>query len=133
VQLHRDREEFEAAGVRLVVIGQGTPDHAIHFRDAHGIELEMLVDRGRESYRAAGTKVATISELVGPRVVAKGTAQAIKQRLPQQKTRGHPAQLGGVMLVMPDGSVPYSHLADDASDNAPNSEVLAAVRHALAG
>jgi peroxiredoxin len=133
VQLHRDREEFEAAGVRLVVIGQGTPDHAIHFRDAHGIELEMLVDRGRESYRAAGTKVATISELVGPRVVAKGTAQAIKQRLPQQKTRGHPAQLGGVMLVMPDGSVPYSHLAEDASDNAPNSEVLAAARHALAG
>jgi peroxiredoxin len=131
--LHRDREEFEAAGVRLVVIGQGTPDHAIHFRDAHGIELEMLVDRGRESYRTAGTKVATISELIGPRVVAKGTQSAIKQRLPQQKTRGHPAQLGGVMLVMPDGSVPYSHLADDASDNAPNGEVLAAVRRAVAG
>jgi peroxiredoxin len=133
VQLHRDREEFEAAGVRLVVIGQGTPDHAIHFRDSHGIELEMLVDRGRDSYRAGGTKVATISELLGPRVAAKGTTQAIKQRLPQQKTRGHPAQLGGVMLVMPDGSVPYSHLADDASDNAPNDEVLAAARRAVAG
>ena len=133
MQLHRDREEFEAAGVRLVVIGQGTPDHAIHFRDAHNIELEMLVDRGRESYRAAGTKVATISELIGPRVAAKGTTQAIKQRLPQQKTRGHPAQLGGVMLVMPDGSVPYTHLSDDASDNAPNGEVLAAARRAVEG
>ncbi|MDX6668545.1 MAG: hypothetical protein QOK04_1925, partial [Solirubrobacteraceae bacterium] len=57
--------------------------------------------------------------------------QAIKQRLPQQKTRGHPAQLVGVMLVMPDGSVPYSHLADDASDNASNDEVLKAARRAV--
>ncbi len=130
MQLHRDREEFEAAGVRLVVIGQGTPAHAIHFRDSHKIELEMLVDRGRDSYRAAGTKVATISELIGPSVVAKGTARALRQRLPQQRTQGHPAQLGGVMLVLPDGSVPYSHLSDDASDNAPNDEVLAAVRQA---
>jgi peroxiredoxin len=130
MQLHRDRKEFERVGVRLVVIGQGTPAHAIHFRDSHNIDLEMLVDRGRESYRAAGTKIATFSELLGPRVVAKGTASALRTRLPQQKTQGHPAQLGGVMLVMPDGSVPYSHLSDDASDKAPNDEVLAAVRRA---
>jgi hypothetical protein len=32
------------------------------------------------------------------------------------------------MLVMPDDSVPYVHLAEDASDNPPNEEVLAAVR-----
>ena len=130
MQLHRDREKFEEAGVRLVVIGQGTPAHALHFRDSHHIDLEMLVDRGRDSYRAAGTKVATVGELLGPRVVAKGATQGIRQRLPQQKTRGHPAQLGGVMIVLPDGSVPYSHLADDASDNAPNDEVLEAARRA---
>ena len=39
MQLHRDRDKFEAAGVRLVVIGQGKPEHAIHFRDSHDIEL----------------------------------------------------------------------------------------------
>ena len=133
MQLHRDRDKFEAAGVRLVVIGQGNPEHAIHFRDSHDIELEILVDGGRESYRAAGTKVATVSELIGPRVVAKGATEAIKQRLPQQRTQGHPAQLGGVMIVMPDGSVPYTHLSDDAGDNAPNEEVLAAARTAIAG
>jgi hypothetical protein len=133
VQLHRDRDKFEQAGVRLVVIGQGTPAHAAHFRDSNDIEIEILVDGGRGSYRAAGTKVATVSELIGPRLVAKGASQAFKQRLPQQRTQGHPAQLGGVMIVMPDGSVPYTHLSDDAGDNAPNEEVLAAARSAVAG
>lgn len=133
MQLHRDRDKFEAAGVRLVVIGQGTPAHGAHFRDSHDIELEILVDGGRESYDAAGTKVATVGELLGPRVVAKGATEGLKQRLLQQRTQGHAAQLGGVMIVMPDGSVPYTHLSDDASDNAPNEEVLAAARSAIAG
>jgi hypothetical protein len=31
---------------------------------------------------------------------------------------------------MRDGSIPYAHLSDDASDNPPNDEVLEAVRRA---
>jgi hypothetical protein len=45
-------------------------------------------------------------------------------------TKGHAAQLGGVLIVAPDGSVPYAHLADDAGDNPPNDEVLTAARRA---
>src|ERR1700750_2498053 len=39
VQLHRDRQKFEAAGVRLAVIGQGTPAHAAHFAESHELEI----------------------------------------------------------------------------------------------
>jgi hypothetical protein len=67
MQLHRDREEFEAAGVELVAIGQGNVKQAAHFRESQGVdELRLLVDRKREAYRRAGTKVATVGELVGP-------------------------------------------------------------------
>jgi peroxiredoxin len=130
VQLHRDREKFEKAGVRLTVVGQGRPEQATHFRESHELELEMLVDPRREAYRAAGTKVATFNELLGPRVVAKGLRRARASGVHQGRTVGHPAQLGGVLLVLPDGSIPYTHLSDDASDNPPNEEVLAAVRRA---
>jgi peroxiredoxin len=131
VQLHRDREQFEQAGVRLVVIGQGTPAHARHFLETNHVEgLELLVDPRRESYAVAGTKVATIAELWGPRIVLEGAYKAIKMRLPQTRTIGHPAQLGGVMIVQPDGTVAYTYLAEDASDNAPTDEVLAAARDA---
>ena len=39
----------------------------------------------------------------------------------------HPAQLGGVLVIAPDDSVRYAHLSEDASDNPPVDEILAAV------
>jgi hypothetical protein len=50
----------------------------------------------------------------------------------QGRIVGHAAQLGGVLIVAPDGTIPYAHLAQDASDTPPNDEVLAAARSAAA-
>ena len=133
MQLHRDRSKFEDAGVRLAVIGQGTPAHAAHFRDSQKVDLPMYVDKGRESYRAAGTKVATVSELLGPRMIARGAAASRRDGVVQGRTVGHPAQLGGVMIVRPGDEIVYVHLADDASDNPTNDEVLKAAREASKG
>ena len=134
MQLHRDRDRLRAAGVELVVIGQGQPEQAEHFRRSQGVEgLELLVDPGRDAYEAAGTKIATLAELLGPRVVLKGIRRAAASGVRQGRTVGHNAQLGGVLLVMPDGSIPYAHLAEDAGDNPPNDEVLAAIEQAVSG
>jgi len=133
VQLHRDRSKFEDAGVRLAVIGQGTPEQAQHFRDSQKVDLPMYLDKGRQSYKAAGTKIATVSELLGPRVVARGVAASRRDGVMQGKTVGHPAQLGGVMIVRPGDEIVYVHLADDAGDNPSIEEVLEAARGAPKG
>jgi peroxiredoxin len=133
VQLHRDRSKFDEAGVRLAVIGQGTPAHARHFRDSQKINLPMYVDEGRQTYKAAGTKVGTVGELLGPRVVAKGALASRRDGVVQGKTVGHPAQLGGVMIVRPGNEIVYVHLADDAGDNPANEDVLRAAREASKG
>jgi hypothetical protein len=130
VQLHRDRDEFEAAGVGLAVIGQGRPEHARNFKEQHDLEFTLLVDPDRKTYKAAGTKVATAGELFGPRVALRGLRAVASERVVQGRTIGHPAQLGGVLVVAPGGAVTWSHLADDAGDNAPNDEVLEAARQA---
>ena len=130
MQLHRDRDRFDAAGVRLAVIGQGTPAHARHFAESQKLELPLYVDRGRDAYRAAGTKVGTLGELLGPRSVLRGVQRSLTDRVHQGRTVGHPAQLGGVLIVRPDHSIAYAHLSEDASDNPPNREVLAAAREA---
>jgi peroxiredoxin len=130
VQLHRDRQKFEDAGVGLVLIGQGTPEDAAAFREQHGIDLPILADRRRETYRQAGTKVATVGELFGPAVVARGVKAVVQNRVFQGRTRGHPSQLGGVAIVTPDGVVAWNHLAQNASDNPPNEEVLEAAKEA---
>ena len=130
MQLHRDRSKFEAAGARLAVIGQGTPAHAQHFRDSHRLDIPMYVDEGRATYKAAGTKVGTVSELLGPRVVAKGALASRRDGVVQGRTIGHPAQLGGAMVVKPGHEIAYVHLADDAGDNPANEEALRALSKA---
>lgn len=135
VRLHRARRQFEDAGARLVAIGQGSPEQASRFREAQGVELSLLADPDRRSYEAAGAKVATLKELIGPRVVARAVARTIASRIPQGsivvhqgRVVDHPAQLGGVVVVAPDGSIRYAHMSEDASDNPPVGEVIAAVR-----
>ena len=134
MQLHRDREEFDAAGARLVLIGQGTPAHAEHFRDQFDLDgLEILVDPDRAAYEAAGAKIASLSDLFGPRSVISGIKRAASERMVQGPTKGSNTQLGGVLVVAPGGDVAWSHLAVDASDNPPNEDVLKAVREAADG
>ena len=135
VRLHRARQGFEDAGVGLAVIGMGTPEDAAEFRRIHGMELPVLVDPDRRIYERAGAKIATIDELLSPKVVARGIKHTILSRLRlgsvvvhQGRIRGHAAQLGGVLVVAPDGSVRYAHLSEDASDDPSPSEVLAAAR-----
>ena len=131
MQLHRDRERFEEAGARLAVVGQGKPRHAQHFIDEYDLDgMQVLVDPDRRTYAAAGAKIATVDELFHPRIVARGVQLSTTERLVQGRTQGHAAQLGGVLVVAPDGRVVWAHMADDASDNPPNDDVLKAVRAA---
>jgi AhpC/TSA antioxidant enzyme len=132
VQLHRARSEFEAAGVSLVLIGQATPRHAAHFRRRQEIDLPVLADESRETYKAAGAKIATAGELLGPKSVSRGLKAAVESRgkVRQGRVIGHPAQLGGAMVIAPGGDVTWTHMAEDASDNATPDEILTAARQA---
>ena len=132
VQLHRDRAEFERAGVEIVAIGNGTVEQAAAFVREHGLNgLRLVVDPERRVYEAAGTRVGTLSQLVGPRVMLGGARRAAGRGGARQgRVIGHAAQLGGVLIVAPDGSMPYAYAAENASDIAPRDEVLAAARRA---
>ena len=132
MQLHRARGEFEEAGVTLVLIGQATPRDAAQFRRRQGIQLPVLADKDRVSYRAAGAKVAGVTDLFGPKVIAKGALTGVRNKTIQGRTIGSTAQLGGVLVVLPDGEIAWSHMSADASDNATPEEILAAVRSVVA-
>lgn len=125
--MDRAREQFDAAGANVVLIGQLTPRHAAHFRRRQNIELPVLADEDRASYKAVGARVGNLGDLLGPQVVAKGALTTLRTGKLQGRTLGHPAQLGGAMVVAPDGAVAWSHMATDASDNALPDEILAAI------
>ena len=131
MQLHRARQELELTGARLVAIGQGTAAQAADFRRTQGIDIPILVDPDRASYGAAGAKIGTLSEVLGPRVMLMGVRRGRPLGVRLGKTDGDLGQLGGVLIVSPDGSIPYSYLSADASDVPSNADVLRAARQAV--
>ena len=127
------RQDFKTAGVDLVLIGQGTPRQAAEFRRRQGIQLPVLADHDRVSYKAAGTKVGGVTDLFSPQTVAKGLLATARTRRTQTRTIGNAAAArwrarGRCRMARSPGRV----IAEDASDNAPPEEILAAVRDAVA-
>ena len=116
--------------MRLVVIGQGEPETARDFRREQGIDRDLLVDRDRRSYEAAGAKLAVFSELLGPRLMWRRLKRARAVGVSQGKTIGRLAQAGSVLLFAPDGSISWSHMSRDAGDIPSNDAVLQAPRAA---
>jgi hypothetical protein len=119
------REQFTHAGADVVLIGQATPADAANFREYLKLELPVLADERRTSYKAIGAKKAGIGGLIGPKVALRAIPAVLGQRVRQGKTIGHPAQLGAAMVIAPGGEVLFSQLAQDASDNASPDEMLA--------
>ena len=129
MQLHRAREEFDRAGARLVLIGQASPRQASHFRDKLGLEpLRVLADEERDSYRAAGLKRGGLTQLVGPRSVVSGLKHGARSGVIQGRVIGDAAQLGGEMIVRPDGSVAWSHVQEHAGDTVAPAELVEQLR-----
>jgi prostamide/prostaglandin F2alpha synthase len=131
VQLYRAREQFEQAGLRLVLIGQASPRQARHFRDKLDLDpLPVLADDERESYRAAGLRRANLTQLVGPRSVLSGLKHGARSGVVQGRIIGDAAQLGGEMIVLEDGTVAWSHAQENAGDTMAPDDLLEAAREA---
>ena len=132
MQLHRAHEQFNRAGVRLVLIGQASPRQARHFRDKLDLApLTVLADDERESYRAAGLKRANLTQLVGPRSVLSGLKHGARSGVVQGRIIGDASQLGGEMIVLTDGTVAWSHKQEHAGDTVAPEDLLQAA-HTIA-
>jgi peroxiredoxin len=130
VQLHRARSQFDTAGVGLTLIGQATPKDAADFRRRMKIDLTVLADEDRTTYKAFGLKVGTVGELVGPKMLVKGMLASARFGVVQGKTVGHVAQLGGAAVILPGDRIVLEHRAKDASDNVSPDVLLAAAQRA---
>ncbi len=113
-----------------MLIGQATPRHAAHFRRRQKIDLTVLADEHRVSYKAFGAKKGSTSELLGPSVVAKGLLTSAKTGKFQGRTVGSPTQLGGAAVIAPGGRVLFEQTAKNASDNVAPGALLEAIRGA---
>ena len=130
MQLHRARERFEDAGVDLVLIGQASPRQASAFRRKLDIDLPVLADEERATYKAAGLKRASVGQLLGPKSVLSGVKHGARSGVMQGRIIGDAAQLGGAAIVVPGGEVIYEQTQRNAGDTIEPDELLAAAQKA---
>ena len=85
----------------------------------------MLADEGRTVYTAYGMRVGTLRQIYAPDVLAK-YARLIKGGMKMQlKTDEDTRQLGGDIVVGPDGKVLFAVCSKNQADR-PTPEALAA-------
>ena len=127
--MHRERAAFEKLGAQVVVVGHSSLRYAKAFVQETQIDLPVYVDEKRVAYKALGFKRPLLAFLT-PKVL-KRAAEARKEGFTQPGVHGDAFQLGGVVLLMPDGSTPYTYVSQFAGDHPPIEDLKAAVQKAV--
>jgi len=125
-QLSASQQAFTARGAQLAAIGLGDSNYARLFREETGITFPLLVDEQRQAYDAAQLQRASILHILRKdNAIARKLAKAAGYR--QHRFGKNPFQLGGSFVFGPGNGDRYIHINKTFSDNAPTTELLAAL------
>lgn len=127
MQLHRERREMQARAAALHFIGIGSPEQGALFARKLDLTSPVWVDPQLLTFRALQMKRGFRRTLASPSTW-KATARVWRQGLRQGEVQGDPWQLGGVLVVRPDGTVLYRYLSAFAGDHPKVAAILAALR-----
>ncbi len=114
------------AGIELAVIGSGAPHFARGFKANLGFDAPIFCDETLAAYRAASMNRG-LQHMLHPGQIPKWKEAA---RFFQFKLMGDMTQQGGVLIVRPDGAVPFSFHDRFPGDHADPGTVVAAALEA---
>jgi peroxiredoxin len=124
--LRRSYDEITRRGGEVVAVGTGSVRYAAAFVTDEDVPFPVLVDDDGTAAAAASVRTASWRTLAGPRSWA-GTVRVWRQGHRIHKAGRRVTQLGATFVVGPGDVVHYEHYAGDSSDNAPVTDVLAAL------
>lgn len=126
----RDAEaRFREEGVRIAVVGMGTPEQCARFQRRQGLNFPVLSDPDRVAHRSYGLPEGTTEQVMGRPEIAAGLRLALRGLLPSRPV-GNPRQLAGDFLIDREGVLRYARRANRAAD-IPDPEALLAAAHDL--
>lgn len=125
--MREHEEEFESLGVKIVVITFEAGPLATAYASQSGWRWPLLVDVSRELYASYGMLRGSWRNILGPsawwayaKLLARG------RRL--QRSSGDVQQLGGDVLIDPEGIVRLHHIGNGPADRPTVETLLAVVR-----
>lgn len=102
-------------GIRVILVGQGSPEESERFRMEFAPDLPVISDPDRELFRAYGLGRGSLAQMASPGVLFRGFSAMSRGNMPGIP-KGDVLQLAGVFLVDTEGLIRYAYFAKDASD-----------------
>ena len=120
--------EFEQAGAKLAVIGNGWPAMAKAFAEHVGYpaSVAVLTDPSKKAYELAGLRRSALLTLLNPASLLR-FIRANLHGFRQGRTSGDPWQQGGALVVRPGGQVAFRYASWGPGDHASADTLLRAV------
>ncbi len=137
--LRSELGDYRATGASVVIIGQGLPIQAAVYAEENGLELPILTDRDRSTYRAYGLLDATLPRVVfdAPQWLwsySEETAQRFidERRVAGRRLVNNPWLLPGEFVVGADGLLKHTHRYQHCEDFPdPRILITAVTGHAV--
>ena len=119
--------DFERAGAKLAVIGNGWPAMAKAFAERNQLppSMTLLTDPSRKAYQLAGLR-RSILLTFGPWAVIP-FVRTLLRGYRQRRKAGDLWQQGGAMVIAPGGKVLFRHASWHPGDQASPLQLLQAL------
>jgi len=124
-EIVRRLPELEAAGVRLLLIGNGPVEALDAFSQRQALEgraITLVTDPSRRAYDAVGL-VHSFAAAYGPRSLLDELRIMAKGYFPRRR-QGDGAQLGGAILIDDKGRVAYFKRSEHMGDLADSGDII---------
>ena len=114
-QLEQNKDEIEAAGLRVVAVGLGEPKHARRYCPQLAPSLTCLCNPDTAAHKVYGLKRGNVLQLAGPQVIAS-TLRAAHAGHSQSAATGDVTMLSATFVVDRQGRIQYAYYNKFAGD-----------------
>lgn len=124
-QVWLDREKYEKNGAKIVFIGNGNSNYIDFFKEDLKIQgAPVFTDPSLKSFQAAGFKRGFLAAL-GPKSLMAGIKMFRdgQRQGAYSKETGDLWQMGGVLVVRPNGTVAYHYISQLLGDYPPENDI----------
>ncbi len=128
-QLWQNKERLEKLNVDVLVITFESNAIAKEYAEETKLQWPILVDEAREMYRAYGIRQGSFWGVWGPATWLAYLLQFWQGNKPRPYTGGNIYQLGGDVLIDPDGIVRMLHIASGPSDRPSMEAIFQKITH----
>ena len=116
-------EEIEAAGLRIVAVGIGRPEHARRFGERLAPNVACVTHEEPEVHAEFGIEQGNMLRLIAPDAIAAG-ARAAGQGHKQGTATGDTRRLTATFIIDETGTVRYCYYGKHAGDHPDLSEIV---------